>query len=94
MTDKQKEAIRILNRIKEPVIELGDEMAPAAIDDDEYFTLLEFVLENKTGIQYIPKRTIPWETPGIHPYYRYTGNPLEPTCRMKCELVNEDDYER
>jgi hypothetical protein len=44
MTDKQKEAIRILNRIKEPVIIMGDEMHPAAIDDDEYFTLLEFVV--------------------------------------------------
>jgi hypothetical protein len=59
MTDKQKEAIRILNRIKEPVIVMGDEMHPAAIDDDEYFALLEFVLDNKTEIQYVPQPTIP-----------------------------------
>lgn len=41
MTDKQKEAIRILNRIKEPVVRMGDEIAPAAISDEEYFKLLE-----------------------------------------------------
>lgn len=46
MTDKQKEAIHILNRIKEPTIVMGDEIAPAAIEDDEYFLLLEFVIKN------------------------------------------------
>lgn len=76
MTDKQKEAIRILNRIKEPVIVMGDEMHPAAIDDDEYFALLEFVLDNKTEIQYVPQPTIPWTDPVIRPYYCGTGDPV------------------
>jgi hypothetical protein len=90
MTDKQKEAIRILNRIKEPVIVMGDEMHPAAIDDDEYFALLEFVLDNKTEIQYVPQPTIPWTTPDIRPYYGGTGVPvLQPPYRVTCELVKD-----
>ena len=90
MTDKQKDAIRILNRIKEPVVCLGDEMAPAAIDDDEYFTLLEFVLEQKPEIQYVPQPTIPWTAPQpLQPYYGGTGDPLQPPYRITCELTKD-----
>jgi hypothetical protein len=61
MTDKQKEAVRVLNRIKEQVITSSDiKMLDVVISDDEYFLLLEF----------IPQPTIPWTEPGS-PYYHY-----------------------
>ena len=90
MTDKQKDAIRILNRIKEPVVVLGDEMHPAAIDDEEYFTLLEFVLEQRQEIQYVPQPTIPWTTPQpLQPYYG-TGDPVTfPSYRVTCEFIKD-----
>jgi len=40
MTDKQKEAVRILNHLHSPLVLSEDE----AINDDEYFMLLEFVI--------------------------------------------------
>lgn len=71
MTDKQKEAVRVLNRIKEQVITSSDiKMLDVVISDDEYFLLLEFILENKTEIQYVPQPTIPWTEP-VPPYYHY-----------------------
>lgn len=82
MTDKQKEAIRILNRIKDPVVRMGDEIAPAAISDEEYFKLLEFILDNKTEIQYVPQPTMPWTTPDIRPYYGGTGAELDITATL------------
>lgn len=74
MTDKQKEAVRVLNRIKEHVITSSDiKMLDTVISDDEYFLLLEFILENETEIQYVPQPTIPWTDPCpyVPPYYHY-----------------------
>ena len=42
MTDKQKEAIKILNRFKD------------SMTNEEYFLLMEFVIENESSIQYSP----------------------------------------
>lgn len=58
MTEKQKEAIKILNRVRNSVLRstCGD-----VITEEEYFTLLEFVIGNESSIQYIPyhPQTIP-----------------------------------
>ncbi len=89
MTDKQKEAIRILNRIREPVVRMGDEITPVAISEEEYFTILEFILDNKKEIQYVPQPTMPWTTPDIRPYYSGTGDPLQPPYRITCELSKD-----
>ena len=62
MTNKQKEAIITLNRIKES----------NTISDEEYFTLMEFVVEDKsTQKQYIPY----YETKGneVYPKISYQG---------------------
>jgi len=81
MTDKQKEAVRVLNRIKEQVITSSDiKMLDVVISDDEYFLLLEFILENKTEIQYVPQPTIPWTEPGS-PY----GQPYYYDWKITCE---------
>lgn len=50
MTDKQKNAILTLNRIRDD----------KGISEDEYFTLLEFVIEDKKeSITYIPFQPYP-----------------------------------
>ena len=62
MTNKQKEAIIILNKIREAEV----------ISDEEYFTLMEFVIEDKTTqIQYAPY----YETKGneVFPKISYQG---------------------
>lgn len=62
MIEKQKQAIVILNRIKES----------NAISNEEYFTLMEFVVEDKSQqIQYIPY----YETKGneVYPKISYQG---------------------
>ena len=60
MTEKQKEAIKILNRVRNSVLRstCGD-----VITEEEYFTLLEFVIGNESLIQYIPycPQTTPFE---------------------------------
>jgi hypothetical protein len=65
MTEKQKEAIKILNRVRNSVLRstCGD-----VITEEEYFTLLEFVIGNESSIQYIPyyPRTAPLEGSPIY----------------------------
>ena len=79
MTEEQKKAICILNRIKEPVIKMGDLIQDAAISEDEYFTLLEFIINGQpqqtTFIPYVPPQTTPWVE---RPWYM---NPV--TCSLK-----------
>lgn len=59
MTEKQKEAIRLLNRIS--LAETREKGLPFAITEEEYFLLLEFVMNYKPDIQYSPyyPQTIP-----------------------------------
>ena len=52
MTDKQKEAISILNEV----------LRAKAVDDEEYFKLLDFIIEQpQQQVQYIPY--YPWNQP-------------------------------
>ena len=80
MTDEQRKAIAVLNRVREKMT------------DDEYFQLLEFIVrEPVTKIEYVPQPTMPWTTPDIRPYYGGTGSPdpLQPPYRITCELTKD-----
>ena len=86
MTDKQKQAVEILNYIRNK----KDSDGEYVMDPEQYLMLLEFIVEQKTEIQYVPQPTIPWTTPDIRPYYGGTGNPvLQPPYRVTCELVKD-----
>ena len=88
MTDKQKEAIMLLNSIKATPTVNGE----AIMTDEQYFTLLDFIIEEKQ-VTYIPQPTIPWTSPQpLQPYYGGgTGdpNPLTPPYRVTCEFVKD-----
>lgn len=58
MTDKQKEAIKVLNSIKDK------------ISEDDYFSLLDFVIQEKVRTEYYPW---PYTEPG--PYKPWTTWP-------------------
>lgn len=81
MTDKQKEAILLLNSIK----------AKSGMTDEEYFTLMDFIIEAKMEIQYVPQPTFPWTAPQpLQPYYGGgTGDPLQPPYRVTCEFIKD-----
>lgn len=80
MTDEQKQAINVLNRVREK------------LTDDEYFMMMEFIVrEPVTKIEYVPQPSIPWTTPDIRPYYGGTGDPLQPPYRITCELTTLKD---
>ena len=59
MTDKQKEAIMLLNSIKAMPNAKGE----AIMTDEQYCMLLEFIIDHKTEVQYIPQPTIPYPSP-------------------------------
>ena len=80
MTDEQKQAMKVLNRVCEKMT------------DDEYFMLMDFIVrEPVTKIEYVPQPTIPWTTPQpLQPYYGGgTGDPLQPPYRITCELTKD-----
>ena len=85
MTDKQKQAVEILNYIRNK----KDSEGEYVMDPEQYLMLLEFIVEQKTEIQYVPQPTMPWTTPDIRPYYGGTGDPLQPPYRITCELSKE-----
>ena len=86
MTDKQKQAVEILNYIRNK----KDADGEYVMDPEQYLMLLEFIVEQKTEIQYVPQPTIPWTDPVIRPYYGGTGDPvLQPPYRVTCELVKD-----
>lgn len=49
MNEKQKQAIKVLNRLKDILIR-----GTIVITEDEYFMLMEFVMNYKPDIQYSP----------------------------------------
>ena len=85
MTDKQKQAVEILNYIRNK----KDSDGEYVMDPEQYLMLLEFIVEQKTEIQYVPQPTIPWTTPDIRPYYGGTGDPLQPAYRITCEFKKD-----
>ena len=86
MTDKQKQAVEILNYIRNK----KDSGGEYVMDPEQYLMLLEFIVEQNTEIQYVPQPTMPWTDPVIRPYYGGTGDPvLQPPYRVTCELVKD-----
>lgn len=86
MTEKQKQAVEILNYIRNK----KDSDGEYVMDPEQYLILLEFIVEQKTEIQYVPQPTMPWTDPVIRPYYGGTGDPvLQPPYRVTCELVKD-----
>ena len=79
MTHEQKQAINVLNRVREKLTE------------DEYFMMMDFIVkESVTKIEYVPQPSIPWTTPDIRPYYGGTGETIpQPPYRVTCEFVKE-----
>ena len=72
MSEKQKEAIKILNNL----VARKDPEGNDIMTTEQYFTLLEFVVEEQQQVLYVPE---PWPTPpGIQPYY---GQRFEITCK-------------
>lgn len=65
MTDKQKEAIKILNKIKEM------SSAGVLLSEEDYITILEAIWDNnvkdKIQIQPIPFNTPSYQLPCYHP---------------------------
>ena len=58
MTDEQKQAIKVLNRVREK------------LTDDEYFMMMEFIVrEPVTKIECAPQPSIPWTTPEVRPQF-------------------------
>lgn len=61
MTEEQKKAIRVLNRVREK------------LDDSEYFLLMDFIVKSQEKeFVYVPQFE-PYDTPKIQPYYTGTG---------------------
>ena len=86
MNEKQKQAVEILNYIRNK----KDSDGEYVMDPEQYLMLLEFIVEQKTEIQYVPQPTMPWTDPVIRPYYGGTGDPvLQPPYRVTCELVKD-----
>ena len=66
MTDEQRKAIRILNRLRDTRID-GDSM----LDDNDYFFLMSFVICRRE-VEYVPiYPTYPTFPPSVDPYYQY-----------------------
>lgn len=81
MTDKQKEAIEIIIR----------ERGSGHLSDVEFYTLMEFIIKERTETPYVTQPAIPWTTPQpLQPYYGGTADPvLTPPYRITCEFVKD-----
>lgn len=84
MTDKQKEAIGILNRLHGQGPKAGE-----LLTDEEYYALMDFVIgdgqqQQVINIPYTP--FVPDNTPSTKPYYTTTPyDPLIPPYRVTCK---------
>ena len=78
MTEEQRKAIRLLNRLHSPMV-LSEEKA---IEDDDYFFLLSFIIDKPQEISVqTPYPVIqPWPAQPLTPYY---GQRWEVTCKVQ-----------
>ncbi|MDD6017141.1 MAG: hypothetical protein PUC18_12865 [Prevotellaceae bacterium] len=72
MTEQQRKAIEILNRLHAPMV-LSEEKA---IEDDDYFFLLSFIIDKPHEI------TVPTPYPVIQPF-----QPLTPHYGQRWEVI-------
>ena len=77
MTGQQRKAIEILNKLHSPMV-LSEEKA---IEDDDYFFLLSFIIDKPQEISVpTPYPVIqPWPSQPLTPYY---GQRWEVTCKV------------
>ena len=77
MTEQQRKAIEILNHLRAPLVLSGD----SAIDDDDYFCLLSFIIDKPQEISVpTPYPVIqPWPAQPLTPIY---GQWWEVTCEV------------
>lgn len=75
MTEQQRKAIEILNKLHAPMV-LSEEKA---IEDDDYFFLLSFIIDKPQEISVAPYPVIQPFQP-LTPYY---GQRWEVTCKMQ-----------
>ncbi len=79
MTDKQKEAVELLNLIRGK----KDSEGEFVMTSEQYLTLLEFIVDKPQEIQYVPQVVPQWPLPGTtQPFYgpQY-GQRWEITCK-------------
>ncbi len=74
MTEQQRKAIEILNKLHAPMV-LSEEKA---IEDDDYFFLLSFIIDKPQETYYYPVIQT-WPSQPLTPYY---GQPWEVTCKV------------
>lgn len=79
MTDKQKQAVEILNYIRNK----KDSDGEYVMDPEQYLMLLEFIVEQKTEIQYVPQPTMPWITWTTPEFSN------QPPYRITCEVSKD-----
>ena len=75
MTDKQKQAVELLNRLHGQ-----GPKADELITDEEYYFLLDFIIgeQPQQQITYVPYT--PDITPLLHPYYQNPADIFRVTC--------------
>jgi hypothetical protein len=78
MTEQQRKAIEILNHLRAPLVLSED----SAIDDDEYFFLLSFIIDKPQEIRVTTPYPViqPYQPPTIQPLY---GQRWEVTCKVE-----------
>ena len=78
MTEQQRKAIEILNHLRAPLVLSED----SAIDDDEYFFLLSFIIDKPQEIRVTTPYPViqPYQPPAIQPLY---GQRWEVTCKVE-----------
>ena len=78
MTEQQRKAIEILNHLRAPLV-LSE---GSAIDDDEYFFLLSFIIDKPQEIRVTTPYPViqPYQPPTIQPLY---GQRWEVTCKVE-----------
>ena len=76
MTEQQRKAIEILNHLRAPLVLSGD----SAIDDDDYFFLLSFIIDKPQDI------SVPTPYPVIQPW---PAQPLTPIYGQRWEVTCE-----
>lgn len=81
MTDKQKQAVELLNSIRSKKDAEGTEIMTA----EEYLTLLEFIIGEQpqqqiTYVPYTPDITPHWPCQPLQPYYQNPADIFRVTC--------------
>lgn len=68
MTEQQRKAIRILNRIRQNWTDKDEQM----LSDDDYFFLMSFVICQQQQVEYVPIYPMyPTFPPTVDPYYQF-----------------------